>query len=83
MDEEATASEQRELQREATDCPVVRILEAFAADIRSLRDAGTAIEVITAPYCDPRGLWRAELRGHCGGRSLVWCGLMNHWKTIR
>lgn len=56
----------------AAEEPVLALLKSFCADVQSLRDSGDWTQIVTAPYCDSFGTWRAELLHNGRPRGLRW-----------
>lgn len=65
-------AEQQQMAREVTDCPVVLMLESLCEIVRTMREAEMAVEIVTAPYCDPSGIWRATLTENGRVKEVDW-----------
>lgn len=78
--EPITADEQRAELWARSTCPVLLVLEALCEDVRTLRDSGSAVEIVRPPYRDSLGQWRATVILEGVARGMLWCELMNWWK---
>jgi hypothetical protein len=66
----------------AHHCPVTLLLYRFAIEVRDARAEGFRVEVVTAPYCDSFGTWRAECRRNGAPCPLVWRRTAGMWTRV-